>query len=45
MGASWLLFRIYISMPELVPYQHGCLAPLIGDEGYYDDRSDLPEIK
>lgn len=45
MGASWFLFRTYISYPELVQYAHGSLAPLIGDEGYYDDRSDLPEIK
>jgi len=45
MGASWFLFRTYISHPELVQYAHGSLAPLVGDEGYYDDRSDLPEIK
>lgn len=30
--------------PELVPYMHGCLAQLVGDEGYYDDRSDVPEL-
>lgn len=23
---------------------HGCLAPLVGDEGYFDDRSDLPKM-
>lgn len=45
MGASWFLFRTYISYPELVQYAHGSLAPLVGDEGYYDDRSDLPEIE
>lgn len=45
MGMSWLLYRTYIFSPELVPYMHGSLAPLIGDEGYYDDRSDLPEIE
>ena len=45
MNMSWLLFRTYLYNPELVPYQHGCLAYLIGDKGYYDDRSDLPEIK
>lgn len=41
MGASWLLFRTYVTHPELVPYAHGCLASLVGDEGYFDDRSDL----
>ena len=25
---------------ELFPYLHGALAALVGDEGYYDDRSD-----
>lgn len=45
MGMSWLLYRTYLFNPELVPYMHGALTPLVGDEGYYDDRSDLPEIK
>jgi hypothetical protein len=45
MGASWMLFRMYLIYPELVPYVHGTLAPLIGDEGYYDDRSDLPNME
>ena len=45
MGASWFLFRTYITYPELVPYAHGCLAYLIGDKGYFDDRSDVPEMK
>lgn len=45
MGMSWLLYRTYLFSPELVPYMHGSLAPLIGDEGYYDDRSDLPEME
>lgn len=45
MGMSWLLFRTYLFHPELVPYMHGSLAQLIGDKGYYDDRSDVPEIK
>ena len=26
---------------ELFPYQHGALSPLVGDAGYYDDRSDV----
>jgi hypothetical protein len=45
MNVSWMLFRMYLIYPELVPYVHGALASLIGDEGYYDDRSDLPERK
>lgn len=45
MSISWMLFRTYLFYPELVPYVHGALASLIGDEGYYDDRSDLPEMK
>lgn len=44
-GASWILFRTYLFQPELVPYMHGSLSGLVGDKGYYDDRSDLPEIK
>lgn len=30
--------------PELVPYIHGCLAQLVGDEGYHDNRSDIPKL-
>ena len=40
---SWVLFHCYKERPDLIPYMHGCLAPLVGDEGYYDDRSDIPE--
>ena len=42
---SWRLFKCYKVHPDMVPYMHGCLAPLVGDEGYYDDRSDIPEFK
>ena len=44
-GMSWRLFECYKVRPDLVPYMHGCLALLVGDQGYYDDRSDVPEIK
>lgn len=44
MNSSWMLFRVYKESPEFVPYVHGSLAGLVGDEGYHDDRSDLPEI-
>lgn len=45
LGMSWMLFKCYKVHPDMVPYMHGCLAPLVGDEGYYDDRSDIPEFK
>ena len=38
--ANSLLFN-----PEIFPYLHGALASLVGDEGYHDDRSDLPKTK
>ena len=37
--ANTLIFR-----PELFPYLHGALATLVGDEGYHDDRSDIPNF-
>ena len=40
---SWRLFECYKMRPDWIPYMHGCLSNLIGDEGYYDDRSDLPK--
>ena len=45
LGMSWRLFECYKIRPDWVPCMHGCLAPLVGDEGYYDDRSDIPEFK
>lgn len=42
MGSSFSLFLCYIKKPDLIPYMHGSLASLVGDAGYYDDRSDLP---
>lgn len=45
LGMSWRLFTCYKAHPNMVPYMHGCLAILVGDEGYYDDRSDIPEFK
>ena len=30
--------------PELFPYEHGALCYLVGDKGYYDDRSDVHEV-
>lgn len=31
--------------PELFQYMHGALCMLVGDKGYYDDRSDLPDME
>ena len=45
LAMSWRLFECYKVHPNMVPYMHGCLAPLVGDDGYYDDRSDIPEFK
>lgn len=45
LAMSWRLFECYKVHPNMVPYMHGCLAPLVGDYGYYDDRSDIPEFK
>ena len=42
MKQSFTLVLCYINRPDLVPYMHGSLAPLVGDSGYYDDRSDMP---
>lgn len=42
LGMSWRLFKCYKVYPNMVPYMHGCLAPLVGDEGYC---SDIPEFK
>ena len=38
MFAGTLLFS-----RNLFPYLHGALTPLVGDEGYHDDRSDVEQ--
>lgn len=43
MRQSFSLAGCYLTVPELIPYMHGSLAPLVGDAGYHDDRSDLPK--
>ena len=40
-GMSFRLFICYRKTPHLLKYMHGSLAPLIGDKGYHDDRSDI----
>ena len=45
LAMSWRLFECYKIRPDWIPYMHGCLANLMGDEGYYDDRSDIPKCK
>ena len=44
-GATFQLAQCYISSPKIFIYMHGALAGLVGDKGYYDDRSDIPEIE
>lgn len=39
------LFLCYRQSPHLFKYMHGCLAPLVGDKGYHDNRSDVPPTK
>lgn len=41
LGATWLMFITYKKHPEMVKFLHGSLAPLVGDEGYYDNREDV----
>lgn len=43
LSMSWMLFQCYRLQPHLIPYMHGCLCHLVGDKGYYDDRSDIPK--
>ena len=45
MGQSFSLAKLYLYRPDLIPFQHGCLAQLVGDKGYYDDRGDVPKTK
>ena len=43
LSASWLMFITYKTKPEMVKFLHGSLAPLVGDEGYFDNREDVKE--
>lgn len=42
-SASVHFARCLLSRADLFEYLHGALSPLVGDAGYYDDRSDLPK--
>lgn len=42
-GMVVMFAHCLVTMPEMFQYMHGALAPLVGDEGYHDDRSDLPK--
>ena len=44
LSASWLMFITYKTQPEMVKFLHGSLAPLVGDEGYFDNREDVKEF-
>ena len=34
---------VLLFQTELFPYMHGALSPMIGDEGYHDNRADVKE--
>lgn len=38
------LAYFYLTNPKYVVIEHGCLAGLVGDAGYHDDRKDIPEF-
>lgn len=41
-GSSAAMFAFtLIETPELFPYLHGALTPLVGDSGYHDNREDV----
>lgn len=45
-GEQSILFaQCILFHPIVFQYMHGALAPLCGDEGYYDDRSDIPSVE
>lgn len=44
LGTTWLMFMTYKTHPEMVKFLHGSLAPLVGDEGYFDNREDVKEF-
>lgn len=43
-SASVHFARCLLERPDLFQYLHGALTPLIGDAGYNDDRTDIPNI-
>ncbi len=43
LNASFIMFVTYKTKPEMVKFLHGSLAPLVGDEGYFDNREDVKE--
>lgn len=40
---SIMFARTLLFSRNLFPYLHGALTPLVGDEGYHDDRSDVEQ--
>lgn len=42
-NSSLILAQCYNENPNLIPYLHGSLAYLVGDDGYYDNRKDIPK--
>lgn len=44
-GQSVMFAQCLIFHPIMFQYLHGAIAPLCGDEGYHDDRSDIPSME
>lgn len=43
-GMSVRFAMVLLFYPDMFQYQHGALSYLVGDEGYHDDRSDIPKL-
>lgn len=44
-GQSIMFAQCILFHPIVFQYMHGALVPLCGDEGYHDDRSDIPSME
>lgn len=44
-GQSVMFAQCLLFHPVYFPYLHGAITPLVGDEGYHDDRSDIPPME
>ena len=44
-GQSIMFAQCILFHPIMFQYLHGALSPLCGDEGYHDDRSDIPSVE
>lgn len=44
MHFSVMFAFVLLFQTELFPYMHGAMTPIIGDEGYHDNREDVDEV-